>query len=742
MDLQQLRRKSKAFQTQPTRSHSEVKSKRPEGSQHHKGRRKSSVAPKPAPCPAPPDPAAIVAQTRATANRLVAAAAGKDVGSPTHPGAHSGGVLSPSSLHESRLRGFAVAAVALTVVLATVSLLTLALWRRSAKTSSSAPCDTRGCQAFAEAYGKRMRRDVPPCSDFAEFVCGAYARKDESVRWKAYEAFRSDLVLPAHNDSLLSYKSQNTRQKAWVFYRNCEDVVTGDADNTKIVLGMMKEARLDWPARNALPDAVYSILYLQAKLAWPTPLEYSIKELDIGNVHVTFSPSADVEKYARDRRRRMDKRKDHADFFNALVQAFGNETGVAVDDDFEGTMQLEKEHMEAISGSPGAASGQAGTVMSDSGGGLAKRWHRSLAEVFSERLFSENTKVTFVATDQRWFERLLKHIVSNESNAVLMLGWRAAQEASQYGNRELALSYYRTEQHPLESYMVHCFDLFSDLMGLASIKDYVAAHFTKEIRDDVTHIAQMIRRIFFEKLTDSVYDWKNLSVLYSLLDSSQSPSLNEQFVLLPTLSNSFPENLRQIKVLLRDKPDLAAAIYAHHLSAELYSKKTYYFREHKDHSVAYAMLPLVLNFPYYEPDTPLAIRYGTLGTSLGSLTAEVFFAEAQKTATPPAIPAFLECAAHNGGRELAVPMAGISMAYKVFMEKMREASGTEKQLHLAGLEHLSPGQLFFFATVYQHCGSAELSMGNKMLRLISGFSEAYACAKASPMRAAKFCNQL
>ncbi|XP_070382432.1 uncharacterized protein [Dermacentor albipictus] len=139
---------------------------------------------------------------------------------------------------------------------------------------------------------------------------------------------------------------------------------------------------------------------------------------------------------------------------------------------------------------------------------------------------------------------------------------------------------------------------------------------------------------------------------------------------------------------------------------------------------------------------PVDALYGSLGTSLGSVTAEIFFAEAQKVATPPAIAAFLECAAQNAGKELAVPTAGIHMAYRVFLEQMREASGTEKQLPLAGLEDLSPGQLLFFATVYHHCGSAELTKGNKMLRMLSGFSEAYACARESPMRAAVFCNQL
>ncbi|XP_070382457.1 uncharacterized protein [Dermacentor albipictus] len=409
----------------------------------------------------------------------------------------SGGVSSPPSREESRLRNLTVAVVALAIIFASASLVTLAPWPRSAK-SSPTSCDTPGCQAFANTNAKSIRRDVPPCTDFAEFVCGGLAGENVSVRREAYEAFRNDL---------------NTLQKAWVFYKNCEDVVAADVDNTKTLLGMMTEARLDWPARNARPDAVYSILYLQ--------------------------------KYAGDRRRRLDRRADHDAFFNDLAKVFRKgKKSVAVVDDFEGTMLLEEAHIEAIVGRAGVGSGVAEAVVSDSGDGSAERWRLSLAEVFSERALSGSTRVAFLATDPGRFERLLKLVASNESNAVLLLGWRAAQEASQYGNCALALGYYRTEERPLKSYVVHCFDLCSDLMGQASIKHYVARHFTKAMRDDVTHIAQLIRRTFIEKLTNSVYDWQNLSVFYSLLDSLISPSLNAQFFQLPTLGASFPENLR------------------------------------------------------------------------------------------------------------------------------------------------------------------------------------------------------
>ncbi|XP_065296494.1 uncharacterized protein [Dermacentor albipictus] len=105
----------------------------------------------------------------------------------------------------SRLRNLTVAAVALAIIFATASLVTLALWPRSAK-SSPTSCDTPGCQAFANAYAKSIRRDVPPCTEFAEFVCAGLAGENvESVRREAYEAFRNDLVLPAHNASPLSY---------------------------------------------------------------------------------------------------------------------------------------------------------------------------------------------------------------------------------------------------------------------------------------------------------------------------------------------------------------------------------------------------------------------------------------------------------------------------------------------------------------------------------------------------------
>ncbi|KAK8759291.1 hypothetical protein V5799_003077, partial [Amblyomma americanum] len=60
-----------------------------------------------------------------------------------------------------------------------------------------------------------------------------------------------------------------------------------------------------------------------------------------------------------------------------------------------------------------------------------------------------------------------------------MLGWRAVQEVSRYANRDFAVFYYSYSDRPLDRFLRQCFDLFSGLMGLASITHYVAAHFDK-----------------------------------------------------------------------------------------------------------------------------------------------------------------------------------------------------------------------------------------------------------------------
>ncbi|KAH6940876.1 hypothetical protein HPB50_009115 [Hyalomma asiaticum] len=354
MDLRHLRRKSKAFQTHPTRRHSEGRAKQEEATKPTKpqaARRKSMAAAKSDPLSHPaPETAAIAAKTQAAATRMIAAASGKvsllvalmfrvsrpaavtasgdghehtvstrvptalEIVSP----AQDGGPGSPLSRPQSHLRSFAVAVVVLAIVLATVSLLSLTFWTRKVERSVQV-CRSQGCQVFADAFKRSMRRDVPPCVNFVEFACGGYASgssaKNKSVREAAYEAFRNDLILPSHNESLVSYQSQNTLQKAWVFYKTCEDVVSAGADNAKTVLAMMKEAKLTWPARSARPDAVYSLLCLQGKLAWPSPLEYKIEDLGIGELHVTFSLSPDVGKYALERKRRLEKRAEHANFF-------------------------------------------------------------------------------------------------------------------------------------------------------------------------------------------------------------------------------------------------------------------------------------------------------------------------------------------------------------------------------------------------------------------------------------------
>ncbi|XP_077498632.1 uncharacterized protein LOC144109708 [Amblyomma americanum] len=433
----------------------------------------------------PPDTnAAILASSQAAANRMLAAAAGQVPEPTSGPGGVRSGSASASPLspHHHSFRAhfpghaFAICAVAAVALLIGVSMGAIMFLARRAR-DNSIVCATPGCRTFAAALKRSMRPDEQPCVDFSKYVCGGYSDPHNvSVREAAYETFRQDLVQPSRNESIVTAVAKNMLQKAWAFYRGCEEVSEGKVDNSESIVHMLKEAKLDWPDRNTEVDAVFSITFLQEKLAWPAAIQFVVNEISPGVVEVVFSPSESLQNYKNVRSSRLTNRKRYAEFFSALVRAFGNTTSPA--DGFEATMWLEDQHLKGLGRQPNTTE-TVDHTFSENWQRTAERWRTTLRELVSS-LVQGLPEIGFATTNKAELESLHGQIAANESDVVLMLGWRAVQEVSRYANRDFAVFYYSYSDRPLDRFLRQCFDLFSGLMGLASITHYVAAHFDKE----------------------------------------------------------------------------------------------------------------------------------------------------------------------------------------------------------------------------------------------------------------------
>ncbi|XP_077499204.1 uncharacterized protein LOC144110241 [Amblyomma americanum] len=258
----------------------------------------------------------------------------------------------------------------------------------------------------------------------------------------------------------------------------------------------------------------------------------------------------------------------------------------------------------------------------------------------------------------------------------------------------------------------------------------------QETRSDVAEMARSIRLAYFQTLTRSTYDWSNTTRLFEFLDGSQSSELNAKFAVAPDIGRNFPEDLRKMEVFLHDSPDFAEMVKARRLSAHLYRSSLFYSSiDSQTGTMAYSMLPLAVNFPFYVPDVPLSMRFGALGSSLAVLTAQAFYILGTRTELPQAAEKFRKCVAGNIGSEYVEEVAGMEASYKAFITQR----GSQSDKHLLGLEDLRSRQLFYVAAMYRHCGSYWQRKGHEVLRVQRHFSDAFSCPKGSGMRANEFC---
>ncbi|KAK8758559.1 hypothetical protein V5799_003806 [Amblyomma americanum] len=156
----------------------------------------------------------------------------------------------------------------------------------------TAVCETQGCRRYSKALLESMDTSVDPCQDFGRYVCGRYSHPNGlSVAEAAKESYRDEVVAPAHNASLSS-TGQNALEKGWRFYKSCEDVVEGGADNMAAVVAGLVEAGIGWPVPTAGKVSLVSAMVLLAtKMGWPSLLDFVVPEASGNVIQVTINRS-------------------------------------------------------------------------------------------------------------------------------------------------------------------------------------------------------------------------------------------------------------------------------------------------------------------------------------------------------------------------------------------------------------------------------------------------------------------
>ncbi|KAH6925604.1 hypothetical protein HPB50_007985 [Hyalomma asiaticum] len=331
----------------------------------------------------------------------------------------------------------AVAMVSVTLILSVATGLLFA--RKPIET-----CVSDGCHAYSEAFLASMDTSADPCQDFGRYVCGRYSHpRNLSVAEVAKEKHMQELLAPTQNESLV-ISGQNALQKTWRYYKSCENVILGKADNVATVVDYMRQAGIRWPVPSyGDVDPFAAMMFLCKQLGWPSTLEFELREQSDHYALIVVEPSAVTQQVLKQRRHLLQNESEYEAYFTALANHFQlsfAEKGNSAT--FEATMRAETELFEYIDHDAGAMSVLGKHSYGRIRKGLEQLINASLQQLVSVASRADNFSMDIVTTHREFVEALLIRAVETPRDVELVLGWHIAQYVAVFANRELATAYY------------------------------------------------------------------------------------------------------------------------------------------------------------------------------------------------------------------------------------------------------------------------------------------------------------
>ncbi|XP_077516866.1 uncharacterized protein LOC144127791 [Amblyomma americanum] len=162
-------------------------------------------------------------------------------------------------------------------------------------------CRTGRCLEYARRLRNTLNTSLNPCESFTRFVCDGLRRRNRlSVREEAFLGVvrkLSSLLLSVPVPS----RGQTSLQRAAAFYRSCDDVLQGRADELRKVKKALLDAGIGWPR---LPkdsnrsDLLSTWFHASIRLHW-SPLLHVMLQQDLNVTTVVLEPLSDFERILR-----------------------------------------------------------------------------------------------------------------------------------------------------------------------------------------------------------------------------------------------------------------------------------------------------------------------------------------------------------------------------------------------------------------------------------------------------------
>ncbi|XP_049514235.1 neprilysin-1-like [Dermacentor silvarum] len=595
---------------------------------------------------------------------------------------------------------------------------------------SAAVCRTEPCREYSHRLAVTLNSSFNPCEGFTRFVCGGWRRHNQlSVRQMAFlsELRRMSYLL---RSVPVPHKTQKPLQRAAAFYRSCDAVRSGDADELPKVKAALLHAGVTWPRlpKGSDPvDLLRTLLHVSLRLRWSAVLHVSIKRYPNATV-VTLAPLREIERIVEKHRKLAKNVRAAEVYFETLRRDFGGTAGETLN--FLNHVKLHNTYMVPLAGalnlSKGSRALESVDVFSVVPELSKERWMTELGRYgsMSGPLVFETSKPGYVTT----FLKLWK--ANGERGMHTFYSWSTVQTAALFANRRLLVNFYGCEDCADLHHGAFCLSKAYLLGGNQLFLDY----FDELLSERAVNSARRVVANTFKAFAQRIDKWPYRDLNYTVVrdwDTATDVALGyfdphsglrtqvtcAQQATAPVLNpgdmdDSLVENWQSIALQLADERDRWAA------SEQI---------EFAEWTVLLpadflAVLPYGLSFPSFDESATQFINQGGLGNHVASALSELFL---QRYADSPGTAiSTLQCATNanrSGDSDSSVRRSGDNDEY------------------LEGFGGYSATAMFFVASCYVLCGGHDgvrYSTGDECdepFRNVNGFANAFTCELGSPM---------
>ncbi|KAK8766528.1 hypothetical protein V5799_006693 [Amblyomma americanum] len=651
--------------------------------------------------------------------------------SPESPWSRYTQLLSPRREQEPAAPRTNIIIVAVPIVLLGTGLLVLFAFFRGWHQHTSSDCAEPVCKQFAKLIAETVNHSIDPCVNFDAYVCGGWrARRKYSVHSELVSNALDQMteVVIKNADSLVA--GQNLLQKASLFYRSCDVLWRGEADELPVIRECFRRAGIVWPRRSPAPDVLRTLLSLSIDFDWAVIIRvWPVEE----TLWVFVAPSFHFAADEQGRMRGLDGKRRSFEFLRAQFSEGGGAAAVT----FEEARELEESLFRPLDDERLHKRAEALPAASPD----VSRLSQSLAK------FNVTKVSKFITSNLKYvtkFFDLWKKIGDDKTH--VFVSWMAARYASLFANHDLISNYYGTTNQEVIKYQHGrlCYQLLYGYLGDYLFAPYNAEVFQSDLRRDVERIVLSIRTEFADRLASKLpysndstmtVRWSSLDTVMSALtrtipqDENASSEANS---LLPDMNTSLVRNWEAAWKASRLRTANSAP-----RTLGWYTMYTLSAYSHWDDD--FVLAPYVLSFPFYHPTLVDAVKYGALGAHVAKASAEVAIVHyGSANTTTGAVREALKCANKANATDISAALSD-QASLQVLVDAF-QARGSHSTLE--GAEHITAMQLFFLSWCFIRCRGYTERLGDKCnaaVEHVAAFSSTFSCAAGKPLNPEKKC---